>query len=232
MTIFLALSRIEKDFSIPFSLSGVPETKNFVGRDQELLEIKEEFQGNKSHRKTIILHGLGGIGKTQLAVKFLKEQRDTFSAIFWMNGKTQDMLKQSFVSMAKRLHNEYPSSALLSTAAESKDPEQVVEAMKRWLSAKGNCRWLLVFDNFDNPRLPSGINDPQAYDIKSYFPDAHQGFILITTRSSWVKVVGKVIQVKKLQSIGESIAILAHMSERQISDQGKCEEKLHVPHFI
>lgn len=121
--------------------------------------------------------------------------------------------------MAKRLYDEYPSSTLLRTAAESKDADQVVGTMKRWLSAKGNIQWMLVFDNIDNPNLP-GIKDPQAYDIKSYFPEAHQGFILITTRSSQLKL-GKVIPIKKLQNIQESISILVYMSDRPISDQGR-----------
>ena len=128
------------------------------------------------------------------------------------------MLKQSFTDMAKRLYHHYPSSTPLRTAAQSKDKDEIVETMKQWLSAKGNMQWMLVIDNVDNPKLP-GIKDPQAYDVKSYFPEAHQGFILITTRSSRLKI-GKVVQVKKLQKVEESIAILAHMSERQISDQG------------
>lgn len=161
------------------------------------------------------------MGKTQLAVKFIKEQRNAFPAVFWLNGKNEDMLKQSFTDMSKRLYNEHSSSALLRTAAESKDPDQVVEAMKRWLSTRGNIRWMLVFDNIDNPKLP-GTKDPQAYDIKSYFPEAHQGFILITTRSSRLKI-GKVISVKKFQNVEESVAILAFMSERQISNNGKCQ---------
>lgn len=200
----------------------MPEIENFVGRDNELIAIKEAFQGNGSHRKTVILQGLGGIGKTQLAVTFVKQQRDAFSAVFWLNGKSEDMLKQSFTDMARRLYNEHPSSTLLRTAAESRDPDQVVEAMNRWFSAKGNIQWMIVFDNIDNPKLP-GSKDPQAYDIKSYFPEAHQGSILITTRSSQLKV-GNVIRVRKLRNIGESIAILAHMSERQISYQGECQD--------
>lgn len=128
------------------------------------------------------------------------------------------MLKQSFMDMAKRLYHHYPSSTPLRTAAQSKDLDEIVETMKRWLSAKGNKQWMLVFDNVDNPKL-SGIKDSQAYDVKSYFPEAHQGSILITSRSSQLKI-GKVLRVKKLQKLEESIAILAHMSERQISDQG------------
>jgi len=209
----------EQDFSISFSLSEVPEIEHFVGREEELAKIKETFQGDGSHRKTVLLQGLGGIGKTQLAVEYVKQQRDAYPAIFWLNGKSEDMLKQSFKNMAKRLFDQFPSSTLLRTAAESKDADQVAEAMKRWLSVKGNNQWLMVFDNVDNPKLP-GIKDPQAYNIKSYFPEAHQGFILITTRSSQLKI-GNIIPVKKLQNVRESIAILAYMSDRPISDQGR-----------
>lgn len=215
---FPALSKIQ-DFSVQFSLYGVSETEVFVGRDKELIEIKTAFEDNmnESLRKTVLLHGLGGMGKTQLAVTFIKQQKNNFSAIFWLNGRNEDMLKQSFTDMAKRLYTQYPSSTL-KAAAESKDSDRIVDAMRQWLSAKNNTRWLLVFDNVDNPKLP-GLEDPQAYDIKSYFPEADQGSILITTRSSRLKI-GKVISVKRIQSIRECIKILACTSGRQISDQG------------
>lgn len=218
---FTALFDTNEDFSVPFSLSGVPKIEKLVGRGKEMVRIKEAFQGNGSHRKTVLLQGLGGIGKTQLAAKFVKEQRNFYSAMFWLNGKNEDTLKQSFASIAKRLHRKYPSSEFLRTAVESQDADQVVEAMKQWLSAKGNTQWILVFDNIDNPKLP-GIRDPQAYNIESYFPEVHQGFILITTRSSRLKI-GTVIPIKKLQIVQDSIAILAQNSQRQISDQGRFE---------
>lgn len=63
---------MKQDFSVPFSLSGVPEVQEFVGRKEELMEIRETFQGYGSQRKVVILHGLGGIGKTQLAVASIK----------------------------------------------------------------------------------------------------------------------------------------------------------------
>ena len=190
-----------------------------MGRKQELLRIKEAFQGNGSQRKVVILHGLGGIGKTQLAIAYIKEHRDIYSAIFWLNGKNEDTLKQSFAQMAKRLYIEYPSSALLRSAAEEKDADQIVAVIKQWLSIKGNTRWILVFDNVDNPKLPS-ISNLQAYDIRLYFPEAHQGSILITTRSSRLNI-GEVVSVRKLLDIQESIIILASTSGRANLDQGK-----------
>lgn len=136
---------------------------------------------------------------------------------------SEDTLKQSYIQMANRLYRAHPSSGLLKAAAEAKNSAEVVEAMKEWLSARGNTRWILVYDNIDNPKLP-GVEDPQAYDIKSYFPAAHQGFILITTRASRLEI-GKVISVKKLQNVQQSITILSHMSKRQISDQGRRQDR-------
>ena len=226
--LFTVRSNVDEDFSISFSLSGIPEVENFVGREEEFAKIDETFQGDGSHRKTVTLQGLGGIGKTQLAVTFLKRRRDAYSAIFWLNGKDEDLLKQSFATIAKRLYDKNPSSTLLRTAVESKDADQIVEAVKRWLSVKANTHWILVFDNIDNPKLP-GINDPQAYDIESYFPETHQGFILVTTRTLRLNL-GEVIPLKKLQNVRESIAILAHTSGRQVSDQGRPQDQRRMLH--
>ena len=209
---------VKESFSLPFSLSGVPEIDEFVGRKEELFKINEAFQGNGSQRKVVILHGLGGMGKTQLAVAYIKEQRDTYSAIFCLNGKNEDTLKQSFAGIAERLHNEFPSSTLLKTAVEEKNADRMVAAIKQWLSIRKNTRWILVFDNVDNPKLP-GVKDPQAYDVGLYFPEAHQGAILITTRSSRLKI-GRVVSVKKLLDIQESITILKSTSGRIVLDQG------------
>ncbi len=209
---------MKDDFSIPFSLFGVPEVEHFVGRKEELIRIKEAFQNHESQRKVVLLCGLGGIGKTQLAVAFLKRHRDIYSAIFWLNDKNEDTLKQSFAGIAKRLCSEYPSSALLRTAAEEKDADRIVAVIKKWLSIRWNTQWILIFDNVDNPKLP-GISDPQAYDIRLYFPEAHQGSILITTRSSHLKI-GEVVFVQKILDCQECISILASTSGRKNLNRG------------
>ena len=218
ITITAAQTDVKEEFSLPFSLLGAPEIYHFVGRKVELNLINEAFRGDGSQRKVVTLHGLGGIGKTQLAVAYMKEQRHIYSAIFWLNGKTEDTLRQSFAGMAERLHNEYPCSTLLKTAAREKNADQMIAAIKQWLSTKNNVRWMLVFDNVDNPRF-CGIVNPQEYNIRSYFPQAHQGSILITTRSSRLKL-GKVISVKKLTDIQESLTILISTSGRVNLDQG------------
>ncbi|PMB63355.1 Vegetative incompatibility protein HET-E-1 [Beauveria bassiana] len=70
------------DFAITFSLSEAPEIQNFVARKEELAEMRRTLISDGS-RRVVVLHGLGGIGKTQLAVTYLKQYRDEYSAIFW-----------------------------------------------------------------------------------------------------------------------------------------------------
>ena len=181
--------------------------------------MEKAFEDHGSRQKTVVLHGLGGMGKTQLAMQFASKQQEVYSAVVWLNGKTDDSLKQGFASLARRLYEEHPSSILLRTAAETKEMDQIVEAIKRWFSIKGNTRWMLIFDNVDNPALP-GVKDSQACDIKFYIPEADQGSILITTRSSRLQI-GEMISVEKFRDVQENISILASTSRRAISDQGK-----------
>jgi hypothetical protein len=182
-----------------------------------LTKIREAFQGDGSRREVVLLQGLGGIGKTQLAVSFLKSHTDNFSAIVWLDGKSEDALKQSYAATAKRLYKYHPDSPLLRRAVASNEIDETVENVKDWFSTERNHRWLLVFDNVDNPKLP-GVEDLQAYDIESYLPETHQGSILITTRSSRLQI-GKVVSVPKLDT-QESIEILSSTSLREGLEHG------------
>jgi len=82
----------------------------------------------------------------------------------------------------------------------------------------------MIFDNYDNPKLPRNW-DPTAVDIKKFFPESYQGSIIITTRSSQVKN-GQLIQVRKLGDIRDSLEILSNASRRKGLFDGK-----NVIHF-
>jgi hypothetical protein len=91
-----------EDFSVSFSLSNVSEVEHFVGRKKELAEIHRVLSSNGS-RQVVVLHGLGGIGKTQLSITYAKRHKDDYSGIFWLNIKDKDSLKQCFVKVAKQI---------------------------------------------------------------------------------------------------------------------------------
>ena len=86
-----------EDFAIPFSLSNISNIKHFVAREAELAEIHTRLSSNGS-RRTVVLYGLGGISKTQLSIAYTKRHKESYSAIFWLNIKDKDTLKQSFRS--------------------------------------------------------------------------------------------------------------------------------------
>ena len=71
----------------------------------------------------------------------------------------------------------------------------------------------MIYDNYDNPKLP-GNTDPAALDIRKFLPESYQGAVIITTRSSQVKI-GHQIQIRKLESVHDSLEILSNTSRRE-----------------
>ncbi|KAH8767807.1 kinesin light chain [Hyaloscypha sp. PMI_1271] len=206
-----ALKGIKReDFSVTFSLSNISDIEHFVAREGELAEIHRQLSGDGS-RRTVVLHGLGGIGKTQLSVTYAKRHKDSYSAIFWLNIKDEDSLKQSFVKAARRISREHLSA--ISNMDTNTNIDDVVDAVKAWLSLPNNTRWLLIFDNYDNPKL-SRNTDPAAMDIRRFLPESYQGSIIITTRSSQVEI-GHLIRIRKLENVCDSLKILSDASRRE-----------------
>ncbi|KAN0077370.1 hypothetical protein V8E54_005674 [Elaphomyces granulatus] len=201
-----------EDFSVAFSLSDIPEIEHFVAREEELAEVHRTLRGDGS-RRTVVLHGLGGIGKTQLTIAYAKRHRDNYSAVFWLNIKDEDSLKQSFAKAAKQILREHPSASRLSSVDTKENFDEVADAVKEWLSLPNNTRWLMIYDNYDNPKLPGNM-DPTAVDIRKFLPESYQGSVIITTRSSEVKI-GYRIQIRKLKDVRDSVRILSNASRRE-----------------
>jgi hypothetical protein len=77
----------------------------------------------------------------------------------------------------------------------------------------------MIYDNYDNPKLASN-KDPAVVDITKYLPEAYQGSVLITTRSSEVEI-GHLIHVTKLVDVHDSLKILSNTSRRRGVMDGK-----------
>ena len=71
------------------------------------------------------------MGKTQLAVAYVKRRKNNYSAIFWLNIKDEDSLKQSFARVVRQILREYPSACWLSSV-DMKNLDQVIDAVKAW----------------------------------------------------------------------------------------------------
>ncbi|KAI0401063.1 hypothetical protein F4802DRAFT_609620 [Xylaria palmicola] len=213
----LAKGSQHNDFSITFSLFDVPEILHFVAREGELEEMRRTL-GSDGSRRVVVLHGLGGIGKTQLAVTYAKRYRDEYSAIFWLNIKDETSIQQSFTQVAKQILQQYPDATHLSSLDMKQDHGEIVDAVKSWLSLPGNTRWLLIYDNFDDPKLGNDTGDG-SINIGRFLPKAYQGAVIITTRLSQVNL-GHLIRIQKLES-NDGLQILATTSGRNGIHQGK-----------
>lgn len=129
-------------------------TPVFTGRDRLVKQLGECIAGEAHTRQVCVVYGLGGVGKTQLALKTIEENRDKWTHVVFVDASS----KQSIENM-------------LHAFAEAQDIGTTYTDTICWL---GTCqeRWLVLFDNADDPSVA----------IHEYFPGGNHGSILITTR--------------------------------------------------
>jgi hypothetical protein len=178
-------------------------------------------------RGAVSLHGLGGIGKTQLTIAYAKRHKDNYSTIFWLNSKDEDSLRQSFNKLAKEILREHPSANKLSSVDMDGTLDELIDGVKTWLSLPANTRWLMIYDNYDNPKSP-GNRDSTAVDIFKYLPKAYQGSVIVVSRSSRV-TIGHSMRIRKLESLQDSLQILSDASGQKELIYGEIALGLCVP---
>ncbi|KAF2739783.1 HET-domain-containing protein [Polyplosphaeria fusca] len=103
-----------EQYAVGFSLSSFPEAAQFVAREEELSKMHELLHGHSS-RAAVVLHGLGGIGKTQLAVEYVRRHKEKHTAIFWLNANDEDSLRLSYRGIAQQVLQCHPSTSVLSS---------------------------------------------------------------------------------------------------------------------
>lgn len=194
-------SYVQEKHTVPFSLKGVPAIDHFVQRVSDMQILEGYFLPQQPHltrRKMFVVHGLGGIGKTQLCIEFVRRYQDKYSAVFWLDGSSEDALQRSFIDVVARLPaDEVPLSLVDAAEQASPDPCSIVQGVLDWLSLPSNRQWLLVIDNVDRD-LTTKVKDPLAYDVKQYLPAADHGNVLITSRLSTLVVPRNSLRLKEV----------------------------------
>ncbi|KAJ9664647.1 hypothetical protein H2201_005161 [Coniosporium apollinis] len=215
-------------YRTPFSLQGVPIVNEFVDRPSDMAEIERVLLPRRHHRrrKIFVVHGLGGMGKTQLAVEFARKHHSRFSSVFWLDGQTENSLKQSIANSASRIPEGQiaEASRAYSTSGDG-DINAVVKDVLGWLSKSDNTEWLLIFDNVDRDHRQRDA-DPNAYDVTHYFPGADHGSVLITTRLAYLEQLGASRGLKTVDMY-QAHAIFQSRYGRSV-DQAECAELLSL----
>ncbi len=173
--------------SPPLPIWNVPYRCNlfFTGREDVLAHLYTVLRSSKAAALTQAISGLGGIGKTQIAVEYAYRSHDHYQAIFWVNASTRDALSADFVILA----------VLLSLPEQhEQDQDIVVRAVKRWLST--HKHWLLILDNVDDLDM-----------IVDFLPMHGRGDVLLTTRLQASGTIAQSIEVEKM-GLDEGVTFL------------------------
>jgi hypothetical protein len=180
-------------------------------------------------RHIIAIHGLGGIGKTRIAVEYIYAYERDYNAIFWANADTNDTLTLSFVAMARQLldcesrsfagNTMSPGTGFTPMARHrnltdqygtilTNATEEVVSTVISWLSDSAE-NWLLVLDNAD---------DLDNVDLRSFFPTTASRRILITSRNPNSHHFGIGLEI---QSLTEEAAVQLLLQKTGKHGEGK-----------
>jgi len=130
-------TRLEKDE--PKRYRYVPSTLSprFWGREDALKALQEVLSPEKkSHRlRTLALYGMGGVGKTQIALQYANRYRESYNTILWVTADNVINMGQSLREIAKLL-------ALSRTDHEMQDTQGCMLKVKNWLTEACRCRCL------------------------------------------------------------------------------------------
>ncbi len=143
------------------ALCNIPlRNPKFTGRDNILTKIDQVLHSTESPSQVIAITGLGGTGKTQIALEFAYRKLANFDVVWWLRAEHLEVLSSDYAQLASELH--LPEST-------EKKQEHIVKAVRNWLGQ--NSDWLLVFDNVVNPK-----------DLADFLPHSQSGEVIITSQ--------------------------------------------------
>jgi tetratricopeptide (TPR) repeat protein len=162
--------------SAPIVWGAIPaRNKNFTGRDA----ILEHLRSSASSKVTAVVpeaepqpkvnplpkavQGLGGVGKTAIAIEYAHRYANDYDVVWWVPADQLPLVRSSLAALAGRLGLEAAVDSGIDGAAKA-----AVDALR---VGEPYRRWLLIFDNADQPE-----------DFPSYIPHG-PGDVLITSRN-------------------------------------------------
>jgi hypothetical protein len=154
---------------------------NFTGREDVLAQLRELFR----ERPLIALRGLGGVGKTHLALEYAYRNGHEFDLVAWLRAAEPETLADDFAALTRSLG--LPEG-------DSPDLNARIAAATAWLEQ--HDRWLLIFDNAPNPA-----------GIRRFLPRNDRGQLLITSRHPSWRSIGGSLEVEEL-SLDEAAGFL------------------------
>lgn len=182
-----------------FPIYTIPDKQNpfFTDREDILAALRDFFQSQQGTRtRTQALYGLGGMGKTLLAMEYARLHQNEYQAILWLNTASREILNSDLSSLLDQL----------GIFVEGGDNEQQrFAALKHWL--QHHDRWFVILDDLDDFTL-----------VDQLLPQNSKGHALLITHSEATGPFAPAISIPQM-SIREAALLLLRRAKK-ISAQG------------
>jgi tetratricopeptide (TPR) repeat protein len=168
---------------------NVPYNRNvhFTGREDELADLQRSLASHDAARRVQVICGLGGVGKTQLALEYVYKNKDHYKIVWWINADEPATLALGYAKLATQIGMHVPEGTSL---------DDIRHALRRKLNERDD--WLLVFDNV------AGVDD-----IKNYLPQDRTGHVIITSRNPNWEAIARPFPLKPMKRV-DSVQFLMH----------------------
>ncbi|KAL7267442.1 hypothetical protein RUND412_009974 [Rhizina undulata] len=195
---------------------------NFCGRLdlieklQKILEPRDLAQhspntlGNSSGRKTAVLYGMGGVGKSQIALEYAHRFVHSYTSILWIDSDAKDAtcITESACKFIEQLVAHYVSrsgsdtdyqaiSKIMGIPGKIDSSGKIIKTatefaigtVQTWLAAEENRGWLLLVDNHDKAEVE---------ELEELIPTCDWGSVLVTTRCPTLNTFGELVEAEKI----------------------------------
>jgi tetratricopeptide (TPR) repeat protein len=180
------------------------KNKNFIGRTEENDTLEQKLIVEQDCQKIAVV-GLGGVGKTQVALQFaysvLEKHPDV--SVFWIHALSLETFEQACREVA----------GVLRLVGTESDKEDVKELVQRHLSAERAGRWMLIVDNADDMDVLEGSGGEKG--ILDYLPESESGLTVFTTRdkqTAHALAGNNIVDVEKLD-----LATASHLFKKMLT---------------
>ncbi|KAJ8108706.1 hypothetical protein ONZ43_g6345 [Nemania bipapillata] len=221
--------------------------ENFCGREDVLGELESFFiasttEKSSAGRRTIVLKGMGGLGKSQTALEYIYRHPEAYTTVFWVDATDQNTIQDTGRRILQVLIAHYSvkhcdKGGFISVAVDLGIPGQIKNDgtlsdgvakaawhyVGKWLSKGGNSNWCLVVDGLDTYEYEDRMHE--------LLPTCDQGHVIVTSRVHIANF--KLIEVGELDEASSLRILLREALETTpIENESELEEAIdHLAMF-
>ena len=191
----------------------------------QILENLEDFVAESDPPSLVALWGIGGAGKSQMALRYAEMKRNQYDPIIWINAQSPETAAKSYADAFEALDLDFPTHAMDQFRKQAAQVSQhqtviqinwVIKAVMHWLEIRGDehCKWLVIIDQADDLRW-----------IHEIMPRGRQGSVIITSRDHFVdRIVDHAIEVGMMNT-EEAVELLFRAAGTHPASAGSLEAK-------